>query len=222
MDESGPLEKLADHAVEDERDDGTYGARKALCESAAEEAMPGRVLSIRAGLIVGPHAGIDRFPYWVRRVARGGEVLAPGRPEARLQLIDVRDLANWIVLMAERRIAGIFNATGPKDRLSFEQMLAACKAATGSDARFTWVAEDFLLQQGVAPFSELPFWLPGKQYEGFFSINCDRAFAAGLACRNLTETARDTWDWDRQRDVSSEPPKRATVLAEGQIGLTPQ
>ena len=222
MDESGALERLADDAVENESDDETYGARKALCETAAEEAMPGRVLSIRAGLIVGPHAGIDRFPYWVRRVARGGEVLAPGRPEARLQLIDVRDLADWIVRLAERRTVGIFNATGPEDRLSFEQMLAACKAATGSDARFTWVAEEFLLQHGVAPFSELPFWLPGKQHEGFFSINCGSAFSTCLTCRNLTETARDTWNWDRQRDRSSEPPKRATVLAEGQIGLTPQ
>src|SRR5688500_8271992 len=222
MDESGPLELLPENTVEDETNDETYGARKALCERAAEEMMPGRVLAVRAGLIVGPHAGIDRFPYWLRRMARAGEVLAPGHPDAPVQLIDVRDLADWILLKAEDRTVGVFNVTGPRHLLTFQGMLEACAAATGSDSRVTWVPDTFLLERGVKPFSELPFWLPGKQYAGFFAINSERAFAAGLACRNLIETARDTFEWDRHRDLSGEPPKRATVLAEGQIGLTPE
>lgn len=222
MDESGPLEVLANNSLEDESNDDSYGARKVLCEKAAEDMMPGRVLSVRAGLIVGPHAGIDRFPYWVRRIARGGEVLAPGHPETPVQLIDVRDLAHWMVCMAEKRTTGILNATGPRHVLTFGGMLEACAAASGSDAKVTWVPEDFLFERGVAAFSELPFWLPGKPFTGFFAINCERAFAAGLTCRDLTETARDTLEWDRQRDISSEPPKRATVLAEGHIGLSLQ
>jgi 2'-hydroxyisoflavone reductase len=222
MDESGPLGTIQENTIEDETNDATYGARKVLCERTAEEMMPGRVLSVRAGLIVGPHAGIDRFPYWVRRVARGGEVLAPATPDLPVQLIDVRDLAEWIVHMAEERIPGIFNTIGPRHRLTFEQMLEACKVASGSDARVTWVAEEFLIKHGVAPFSELPFWLPGKEHAGFFAINCDRAFSMGLACRDLVDTARDTLNWDRQRDPANEPPKRPTVLAEGSIGLDPE
>ncbi len=132
----------------------------------------------------------------MRRIARGGEVLAPAPPGQRVQLIDVRDLADWIVLMAEERWAGTFNVTGPGSQLTIEGMLEELRAACDSAARVTWVGEKFLLDAGVAPWSELPLWLPdvpeseedrgANQY--FFHVNCDKAIAAGLRFRPLAET----------------------------------
>ena len=116
-----------------------YGALKAVCERAAEQRMPGRVLNVRPGLIVGPDDYSDRFTYWVRRVADGGDVLAPGRPDRRVRMIDARDLAEWIVRMAEDRTAGVFNATGAEDGLTFGRMLDVCRTVSGSEARFRWV-----------------------------------------------------------------------------------
>jgi 2'-hydroxyisoflavone reductase len=197
LDESALLEQLPADAIEDETDSDTYGARKALCEQAAEEAMPGRVLNVRAGLMVAPHDETGRFLYWVRRAALGGEMLAPGNPNAPVQLIDARDLARWIVRMAESGGVGVYNATGPAAALTIQQMLAQCQIAGGRKARLTWVDEPFLLENRVLPFSDLPFWLPQETHKGFFAIDCRRALASGLVCRPLIETACDTLAWDR-------------------------
>ena len=175
-----------------------YGALKALCEQAADKRMPGRVLNVRPGLIVGPDDYSDRFPYWVRRVAEGGEVLAPGRPDRRVRVIDASDLARWIVEMAERQTAGIFNATGAEDGLTFERMLETVRDVSASDARFTWVAETDLLNHGVQPWSELPLWLPDSD-NGIFEARNDKAIAAGLTFRPLEITVRNTLEWDRRR-----------------------
>jgi 2'-hydroxyisoflavone reductase len=199
QDESAPLATLGE-AAEDGADMATYGARKALCEQAAEDVLPGRVLNLRAGLLIGPHDYIDRFPYWLGRIARGGEVLAPGDPDQPVQLIDVRDMAEWNLRMAERRAAGIFNTTGPDYRLTMGAMLEACRQASGSDATFTWVAGQFLLDHGVAPWTELPIWLPDSpEMAGFMAYDCSKAQAAGLTCRPILETARDTLAWLRTR-----------------------
>lgn len=195
LDESAPVEQLPPGAIEDDKNGDTYGARKALCEQAAEEAMPGRVLSVRAGLIVGPYDGSGRFLYWTRRAALDGEMLAPGDLDAPVQLIDARDLARWIISMAEAGNVGVYNVTGPG--LTFQQMLEHCNSASGGYARPTWMADEFLLENGVAPFSDLPFWLPAKTHKGFFTIDCKRAVARGLICRPLRETAQDTLAWDR-------------------------
>ena len=221
IDERAPTLTL-ENEIEDDEDSSTYGARKALCERVAEEVMPGRVLSLRAGLIVGPHDYIDRFPWWVRRVAQGGQTLAPGKPDQPIQLIDVRDLAEWNVRMAEARQVGVYNVSGPPQGLTMGETLDACKAASDSDAEFVWVDDHFLLEHEVTPFRELPLWLPAAEYPGFFEIDHSKAFAAGLRCRPLVETARDTLAWDRSRDASSEPPKRVRVVKEGQLGLTPE
>jgi 2'-hydroxyisoflavone reductase len=207
LDESAMAEQLPAGAIEDEKNSDTYGARKALCEQAVEETMPGRVLNVRAGLIVGPHDESGRFLYWVRRTALGGEMLAPGDPNAPVQLIDARDLAGWIIRMVESGTVGVYNATGPASLLTFHQMLEHCKTASGREPRTTWIDDQFLLENGVAPFSELPFWLPLKPHKGFFAIDCRRAFASGLDCRRLFETARDTLAWDR------------AAGGQGQIGL---
>lgn len=174
-----------------------YGGLKALSEQAAEEVMPQRVLAIRPGLIVGPYDYTDRFTYWVVRVARGGEVLAPGRPDRFVQFIDVRDLAAWIVSMAERKQAGIYNANGPAGSLTMENVLEECKSASGSDAVFYWASEDFLRREEVSAWSEMPLWLPEEtaHLKGFMFVKSDKAFAAGLRIRPLNETVRDTLTW---------------------------
>src|SRR5579885_1733748 len=134
MDENAPVGTLKDESVEEITGE-SYGPLKVLCEQAAEQAMPGRVLNIRPGLIVGPHDPSDRFTYWPRRLARGGDVLAPGRPERLVQLIDVRDLAEWNIRAAEARLTGLFNATGPSGELTMAQVIDACRNVAESDAR---------------------------------------------------------------------------------------
>lgn len=184
-----------------------YGGLKALCEQAAEETMPGRVLSIRPGLIVGPDDYTDRFTYWVVRVARGGEVLAPGRPDRYLQLIDARDLAEWIVRMVERGETGLYNANGLPEKLTMEQLLEGCKTVSKSDASFTWVDEDFLLREKVAPWSEMPLWLPEKaasHMRGFMFIDNTKALEAGLTFRPLHQTVGDTLAWREANGANEE------------------
>jgi 2'-hydroxyisoflavone reductase len=175
-----------------------YGGLKALCEQAAEEVMPDRVLTIRPGLIVGPYDYTDRFTYWVVRVAHGGEVLAPGRPDRFVQFIDVRDLAEWIVSMIERGAAGVYNANGPTSSVKMQNVLEESKTVSDSNASFTWASEDFLLQETVSAWTEMPFWLPEEaapHLKGFMFINCDKAVQADLRHRPLSDTIRDTLTW---------------------------
>lgn len=197
LDESAALEQLPAGVGEDMGNVATYGARKALCEQVAEDAMPGRVLSIRPGIIVGPYDTTGRFLYWVHRVASGGEVLAPGVPDRPVQIIDVRDLAGWIIRMVEMRNVGIYNATGPDTILTFRKMIEQCGMAACNEAQLTWVDEQFLLGQRVKPFVDLPFWLPSNTHRGFFEIDCRRAISSGLTFRPLTETAGDTLAWSQ-------------------------
>ena len=175
-----------------------YGGLKALCEQAAEEVMPNRVLIIRPGLIVGPDDYTDRFTYWPVRVARGGEVLAPGPPDRFIQFIDVRDLAEWTINMIERKATGAYNTHGMPKILTMERFLEESKSVSGSNAHFTWISESFLLEENVAAWSELPLWLPedaAPHLKGFMFISPDKAIAAGLKFRPLSETIRDTLTW---------------------------
>jgi len=167
-----------------------YGGLKVGCERAAEAALPGRTLVVRPGMIVGPHDYTDRFPYWRRRVAEGGDVLAPGDPEQQVQLIDARDLARWMLRMVEGGRTGVYNATGPEHRLSMRGMLEGIRAATGSDARFVWASEEFLLDAGVEPWEEMPFWVPNGM-AGILAVDVGRAVGAGLVFRPLGQTVRD-------------------------------
>ena len=169
-----------------------------MCEWAAEEEMPGRVLNVRSGLISGPHDPTDRFTYWPRRVAAGGEVLAPDRPERRVQFIDVRDLAAWIVAMSAEQRTGTYNATGPDHELQMGRLLEECEASSGSNARLVWMSEDFLEENGVEPFTELPLWVP-REYGAMLAVDCVRAIAARLTFRPVSETIRDVLEWDSKR-----------------------
>jgi len=177
-----------------------YGGLKALCEQAAEEVMPGSVLILRPGLIVGPYDYSDRFTYWVARVASGGEVLAPGRPDRFIQFIDVRDLAEWTIRMIERSAAGAYNTHGRPNTLTMQGLLDECKNVSQSDAQFTWASEEFLLEQQVAAWSEMPLWLPEEaapHLRGFMFVSPRKAIAEGLAFRPVGDTIRDTLSWFR-------------------------
>ncbi|MBI2760045.1 MAG: epimerase [Chloroflexi bacterium] len=219
MAEDAPVGTVEDPTVEDVLPN--YGPLKALCEQAAEAAMPGRTLRVRAGLIVGPHDQSDRFTYWPHRIAKGGDVLAPGSSDRAVQIIDVRDLAEWNVRIAEQRVSGVFNATGPDYTLTMGAVLDACKAVSGSDARFVWASEQFLLDAGAQPWAQLPLWVPDtEENAGFSSIDCSKAFATGLTFRPLAETVRDTLAWDATRPADTErrnglPPDREAELLQG-------
>lgn len=173
-----------------------YGPLKVGCEHAAEHAMPGRALALRAGLLVGPYDPTGRLPYWVRRVAAGGEVLAPAVPDAPVQVLDARDLGAWIVDLAERGATGVVNAPGPRGVTTFTGLLDICRRVAGSDAAVTWVDEGWLQAQGIAPWSDLPLWLPtGAGLDGLMALDDTRARALGLGWRPLEETVADTLAW---------------------------
>ena len=196
-DEDAPVEELEDPTVEDVTGE-TYGGLKVLCERAAEEEMPGRVLNVRPGLISGPHDPTDRFTYWPCRVAAGGEVLAPGHPERQVQLIDVRDLAAWMIKKSTEQQTGSFNATGPDYEMQMGKLLEECEAV-GGEARIVWVSEEFLEENGVEPFTEMPLWVP-REYAGMMEVDCGRAIAAGLTFRPLSETIEGTLEWASGRE----------------------
>ena len=217
VDENAPLGTLEDETVE-EITGATYGPLKALCEKAVDAAMgPRRALHVRSGLIVGPHDPSDRFTYWPARVARGGEILAPGDPTAPVQFIDVRDIAAWTLQAAAQRLSGPYNVTGPADRLAMETCLHTCRAvaaAEGYDVRgatFTWVDDEFLLANEAAAYTEIPLWVPAA-YAGFGAFDHRKALMDGLTFRPLAETVRDTLAWQATR-----PPDYAW-----RAGLTPE
>jgi len=199
--EATPMATIADPTIEEVTGD-TYGPLKALCETAAAAGMPGQALIIRPGLIVGPHDPSDRFTYWPHRVARGGEILAPGDPDFVTQFIDVRDLAEWTVRLAEDGATGTYHATGPAQPLPMGDVLAECQAASGGNAHFTWVSEAFLAEHAVGAYVEMPLWVPSEAL-GFNRVDCAKAIAAGLTFRPLAETVRDTLAWDRARPADT-------------------
>jgi 2'-hydroxyisoflavone reductase len=213
-DETTPVATIADPTTE-KIDGETYGPLKALTEKAAEAAMPGKVAVVRPGLIVGPEDPSDRFTYWPVRVARGGEVLAPGSPDDPIQLIDVRDLGEFLVRLIEDRTTGVFNALGPRQTLTMSQTLEACKQAAGSDATFTWVEADFLKKQGVHAWSDMPAWVPARgDTAGFARVSNARAIKAGLIFRPIAETAKATLDWFRTLPEERRAKMRAGLTAE--------
>ena len=149
---------------------------------------------MRAGLIVGPHDNIFRLPWWVRRIAEGGEVPAPGEESRPLQIIDARDLAEWMVRLAEERTSGAFNGTAPVGQTTMGELLQSAVVATGSDASLRWIPDAKLEEAGVAPWMELPLWLPARHL-GTWDVGTDKAQAAGLQTRPVAETVADIWKW---------------------------
>lgn len=179
-----------------EGDDAPYGLMKTLGEDIVHAAFPGRATIVRPGLIVGPGDPTDRFTYWPVRLDEGGEVLAPGNPEHATQVIDQRDLTEWIVRLAEQGVMGDFNATGPAERRSMARMLEEVGSVASNPYELTWVPESFLAEQGVRPWTDLPAWIPG---DPTMFVDVRDAVDAGLTYRSLATSSRDTLAWDATR-----------------------
>jgi len=213
IDESYPVGKIDDETVE-EITGGSYGPLKALCEQAVLDTFGGeRTLIIRPGLIVGPHDPTDRFTYWPVRVTRGGDVLAPQKPEAAIQIIDVRDLSEFIIKLIEENASGVYHATGPDYELTFGRLLEVGKQVSGSEADFKWASVEFLNQHKVEAWSDMPAWVPDdEEGVGFSRVDVSKAIQAGLQFRPLDETVRDTLEWAKTRPADYE--WRAGLTAE--------
>lgn len=199
-----------------------YGALKALSEKEAEKWFPGRTTIIRPGLIVGPGDPSDRFTYWPVRISRGGEVLAPGTPQDPTQVVDARDLSQWIIRMAEQKAYGIYNATGPANELTMGEMLGSMTPLADRPVKLTFVPADFLRAQEVRPWSDMPTWIPPVgETAGFSRVSIRRALEKGLTFRPIAETSRDTLEWfrtlpaERQAELKAgiKPEREAEVLA---------
>lgn len=204
INESAPVGRLEDETVEDITAE-TYGPLKVLCERTVQDVFGINSLIIRPGLIVGPHDPTDRFTYWVERVARGGEVLAPDRPEALTQFIDARDLADFIIHLIANDVSGVFNATGPEAPLSLGTLFDTCKLVSGSDAKYVWAPVDFLNQNHVEPWSDMPAWLPDTGEDaGFAHVDVSKAIKAGLVFSSLATTVKDMLTWLRERPAGYE------------------
>jgi len=212
-DETAPVQELADPKSEEVRKD--YGALKAACERAAEASMPGRTTIVRPTLIVGPDDPTDRFTYWPVRLDRGGEVLAPGDGEDPTQIVDVRDLAEFMIGLVEGNVTGVFNAAGPEKTMTMKAMLEGTAKGVGSKATLTWVPAKFLEAQKVEPWGDMPAWIPKGPESGAMAVSNARAIAKGLRFRPVADTARDTLAWWRK-----EPEERRKGKLKA--GLTPE
>ncbi len=185
-----------------------YGELKAMCERVAQE-RPGAI--VRPGLIVGPHDPTGRFTYWPHRIARGGDVVAPGPPEEPATLIDVRDLGDWIVRLCEGGTQGVYNAI---EVTTWGELLDACVRGTGSNARLIWIPSEWLVEQGVGEWMELPLWVSSAEMGGLHRVGNERAVSAGLTFRPLEETARATLaDAVTTDNAGLKPEREAELLA---------
>ena len=191
-----------------------YGPLKALCEKEARAVFGDRLTVVRPTVIVGPGDRTDRFTYWLMRMDRGGDMLAPGTPDDPVQWIDVRDLTEFMIHLLEQDRGGAYNATGPATAVTFAELLDAMREATGSDARLTWVYGDFLRDRGIRAFSDLPMWMPPQgDTAGFMRMSAAAAIAAGLIHRPLPTTVSDLLAWCREQ-----PAERWTEM---RTGLSP-
>jgi 2'-hydroxyisoflavone reductase len=199
--EDAPVAQLTEETEEYRSE--AYGALKALCEDVVRERHP-KAFIPRPGLIVGPWDPTGRFTYWPERLADGGRVLAPAPAGAPAQVIDVRDLAEWIVSAADRKLAGTFNAIAPPTTIG--DVVEMCRRVAGSDAEVIWVDSEFLVEQEIGEWMELPLWLSDPAYRSMQQTPVERATAAGLFHRPLEETVRDTLAWVQSGDAPSKPP----------------
>ncbi|RDI43202.1 NAD-dependent epimerase/dehydratase family protein [Falsibacillus pallidus] len=205
IDEKSELNELSSKENEQLQKNGSlpadqyYGALKALCELAVTNELPSNSLIIRPGLIVGPHDPTDRFTYWMERVMKGGEMIAPDNKDCQIQFIDVRDLAQWILTLIEMDERGIWNAVGPTEPLTLNHFLNECRMYLNKETEITWAQEEFLLKNEVQPWIELPLWIPHIKD---FGTEITKAKNAGLKTRQLKETILDTAEWASKREHS--------------------
>lgn len=215
-DEASPVADLPEPESEDVQQH--YGALKAACERVVDEVYPTGSLIVRPGVMAGPWDPTGRFTYWAMRISLGGDVLAPEPRDLRVQFIDARDLADWIVRQAELGAVGVFNASGPVPRPTLEELLEISRRTVNPRARLHWVESDFLLERGVRELRDLPFWLVDPDRSGFMNIDVSKAVQASLAFRAIEETVRDTSVW--ARDQSSWGPSHQQDVTFIPAGMT--
>ena len=207
-------EQIADTTKIQQVTGQTYGPLKALCEAEMRKAFGSRCCTVRPGLIVGPEDSSERFTWWPARVARGGELLAPGGPTGdgsqQTQLIDVEDLGRWIFELTARQVEGTYNALGYPTPLSMRTLLKTCQEVAGNDSRITWVPDEFLLEQDVGQWMELPLWIAG----GGTMFSLERALQQGLTFLPIEETVRRTLDWHLQANGPEHPFQRTGIAGE--------
>lgn len=192
-----------------------YCLAKGLAEAVVRKYFGDRTLIVRPSLIVGPGDLTDRFTYWPVRIERGGEVLAPGDGNDYVQVIDARDLCEWMIRLGEMGTTGTYNGLGPKTPRLFSELLHGIKAVTTSEATFTWVDADFLEQHQVRPYQEMPVWMPSKGARaGFGRFDISREVELGLTFRPLAVTARDTLDYYHAQPADRQEKLRAGITAE--------
>ncbi len=198
-----------------------YGPLKALSEKEAQTQYGEAATTIlRPALIVGPGDATDRFTYWPVRLARGGEILAPGDGSDPVQFIDARDLAEWTVRMAEQRTSGAFNAIGPASPITMQQMLAAIAQGVDVDPKIVWAPTPFLKANKVSAWSDMPVWIPGQgETSGFHRRDIRRAIAEGLTYRPLPLTAADTLTWFRTLPAERQAKMHAGLSPEREAEL---
>jgi 2'-hydroxyisoflavone reductase len=210
--EESPLAELGEMPSDEMLPDyANYGALKALCEDVVTEVFGDRALIVRPGLIVGPHDPTGRFTYWPHRIARGGEFVVPGPPEATVQIVDVRDLGDWIVDLAERRESGAFNATHPG--LSWGELVDSCQRVSGG-GQPVWIDSEFLAEHEVGQWMELPLWLHDRESVGMMQADVSRALDAGLTFRPLDETVRGTLELAETTEAAGLRPEREREVIE--------
>lgn len=198
--------------------DEDYAQVKRGGELAAVEAFGDAALLVRAGLILGPYEDIGRLPWWLGRIAAGGDVLAPGPRDLPLQYVDVRDLAAFTLGALERGLGGPYDVVSPSGHATMGSLLGACAAVTGGAARFVWAEPEVVTGAGIAPWTELPVWLPpGEEHDALHRSDVSKALRAGLRCRDVAETVADTWAW--LSSIGGRAPHRADRPP---VGLDPQ
>ncbi len=208
-DESAPV--TGGDPASEQADD--YAAAKRGGELAVLEHFDGPSVLARAGLILGPYELVGRMPWWLRRIERGGDVLAPGPRDMPIQYIDCRDLAAWLLHAAGARISGAFNAVSRPGHATMESLLGAAVAATGSDARLVWADPEVIEAAGIQPWIELPVWVPPDGEDAaVHDGDVSAIYAAGLTCRPVQETVADTWRW---LQAEGDPPVRDGGLKHG-------
>ncbi|MQS08109.1 NAD-dependent epimerase/dehydratase family protein [Streptomyces alkaliphilus] len=201
MNEDSPVVEASPDAEAD-----TYPVDKRGGELAALREFGDRALLARAGIVLGPHENIGRLPWWLRRMERGGPVLAPGPRDLPMQWIDARDLAAWCLDAAERGLGGAYDTVSASGHTTTEEFLEACRAAVDSDAELLWAEPETVLAADIAPFTELPMWIPpGESHDMLYRSDTGRALAAGLRCRPIEETVADTLAWLRGLPADADP-----------------
>jgi 2'-hydroxyisoflavone reductase len=191
-----------------------YAADKRGGELAVQQGFDGPWACLRAGLVLGPYEHVGRLPFWLQRVATGGRVPAPGPRDRPLQYVDARDVADWVL---DHRPTGELNAVSRPGHTTIGELLEQCVRVTGSDAELVWLDPAVIEAAGVAPWTELPIWMPPTgEYAAMHDCDVTAALDAGLACRPVAETVADTWSWLQREGLPDQPADRPRT------GLSPE